>query len=89
MTASTSKGEAGVDPRKPFYIALSLFQIDGLLHARGEEFEGVALTPAPLVDEACEAAEEHGTETYIFQCIPIKRVRRGNVIVTDIPKPRR
>ena len=91
MTPLVPGGEAdsvGIDPRKPFYIALSLGNIDNLLHGDGEEFEGISLTPEPLIEQASETAIVHGTETYIFQCIPIKRVRRGKVIVSNISKPK-
>jgi hypothetical protein len=72
-----------IEPRKTFYMAITQGSTDGRLDITSE---------MPIVygslDEAVSGTEEevddHGMPTYVYECRPVRRIHRTNVIVETI-----
>ena len=75
---------SGIDPRQPFYLAVSVGNCDGSLGFCGEPIE-LATTDLAQATETCkDLVDEHGIEGFIYRCIPIRRVARGRIVVSDL-----
>lgn len=75
--------EGHVDPLKPFYLMLNVNNLDGTLDMKVE-------TPTAFgsLDEAmphaAEQVEGDGGVVYIYECRPLRRIRRHSVLVDDL-----
>lgn len=78
----------GLDPVKPFYMAVSISNSDGSssIAEACEPIEGAATEIEELADIAQELAEEHGSECFIYRCVPVRRIIRGKVRTIKFPE---
>lgn len=74
----------GLDPRKPFYLTVSITNPDGSLELFETSTEWETLDEA-LIDARVEL-EGTLSEIYIYECRPIKRVT-CTTIIEDIQSP--
>jgi hypothetical protein len=75
--------QGDVDPRKIFYIALSVDNLDGSANVNWDGSQGFqGLADAVAYSKA--DAEDHNTETIIVQCTPIHLIKRGGVKVIPL-----
>lgn len=77
----------GMDPRKTFFLGLSTGNLDGsvddLNNGGGEGVELICETEAEAFAEAIEFNDSYPTlEVWIFKCVPVARVWRGQTRVT-------
>lgn len=79
-------GLAGQDPMQPFYLAVSIGNLDGTLEdLGGEGVEGIFALETEATDRLRELNDDYPTlEGYVFLCTPIKRVWRGPTRVTPV-----
>ena len=79
----------GLDPKKPFYMTVTLGCFnDGSIDIP-EDILGGFETESAAIDAAKDDNEENPTaDSYVFYCVPVKRIWRGKVKVTPIKKPR-
>lgn len=84
------KKPAGKDPEKTFFLAVSIGEFDGSIYDfSGEGIEGAFATEQAAVEELVELNEQYPTlEGYVYRCIPVRKIWRGNVISEEI-KPRK
>jgi hypothetical protein len=82
---------AGSDPTQPFFLAVSITRLDGSLdELGGEGVEGLFATEQEAVDTLRNLNDDYPTlEGYVFHCIPVKRIWRGNTRVSFIGSGRR
>lgn len=84
MTEKHMQGD--VNPRKTFYIALSVDYLDGSCGVNWDGSQGFQELAA-AVEHAKEEADQHGAASIIVECRPVKIVQRGPIRVTSV-KPR-
>lgn len=77
-------GIPGEDPAVPFYLAVSIGNLDGSLdHIEGTE--GIFETEAQAVECLSGLNEEYpNLEGWVYHCIPVQRVWRGKIRVTPV-----
>jgi len=80
------KRPAGEDPLKPFYVAMSVTNLDGSICGfSGEGVEGCYETEAEAVASLEGLNEDYPTiEGYVYYCVPIRKIWRGPVRSTAI-----
>lgn len=71
------------DPTEPFYLALSIGEIDGSIgDLSGEGVEGIFPTQEEAADVLKELNEAYPTlEGFVYLCTPVAKVWRGKVRV--------
>lgn len=74
-----------IDPRKEFYLALSVDNLDGSCDV---EWDGSFANQgeSDAIQAATDIVEEHGGEFVIARCIPIKRIYRPKPKVVTLAK---
>lgn len=80
---SEKQMQGDVDPRRVFYITLSVDFCDGSAGVSWDGSQGFQ-DQEKAIEHAKQEADEHGATSVIVQCIPIKIVKRGPVQVTTI-----
>ncbi len=81
----------GIDPKKPFYMAATITNLDRSLEVpEGDDCLGAFETEPEAIDAARTVNEKYPTlEGYVYHCVPVKRIWRGKVKVTSLNKPRK
>ena len=78
----------GQDPTRPFFMAISVGNLDGSIDdIGGEGVEGLFNTEAEAVAVLKDLNESYPSlDGYVFHVVPVKRVWRGRIKVTPVPK---
>ena len=73
------KRPAGEDPAKPFFLAVSIANLDGSIEGfSGQGVEGCFETMDQAVDELMSLNDSYPTiEGWVYECVPVRRVWRG------------
>lgn len=79
----------GLDPTKPFYLAVSVTNLDGSISdfnaGGGEGVEGACETEADAVKILMDLNDDYPTiEGFVFRCIPTKKIWRGKARATPL-----
>ncbi len=76
----------GQDPKKTFYMALSVYNSDGSTDVR-EGLEEICDTEAEAIEAANGVNAEYADlECYVYRCVPVARVWRGKTKTTKLTK---
>jgi len=78
----------GRDPTQAFYMALSAGYLDGSLdEIGGQGCEGLFESEAEAIETLVDLNQSYPTlEGYVYHCVPIKRIWRGDTRVGPVPK---
>lgn len=77
---------SGLDPRKPFYLAVAITNTDGSLEIWEVPTEWETLDEALISAKA--DLEEFGGEIFIYECYPVKRIIGTTTIAEeDVQSP--
>ena len=76
----------GQDPRKTFYMALSVGNLDGSIdEPEGSGCEAVTETEAEAIGAAKDVNDSYPTlDVWVYRCVPVARVWRGKARVTKL-----
>jgi len=81
---NTKPSLMGIDPTKPFYLAVVSGNEDGSVD-RPEGVEACCATEVEAVIKLKEVNEAYPTlDGYVFYCVPVKKVWRGKTRVTSL-----
>lgn len=84
MAEEDAMDDDGIDPKKTFYLAASIGTLDGNVDFCGEPIEAATHDLDEATRVCRELAQEHGTESYIYRCVPIRKISRGRVSVATL-----
>ena len=70
-------------PKQTLYLAAAVVNNDGSIDTGFEECS-LHVSKSEALDRAKDDVDEHGIETYIYECRPIKRIFRTSVVVEDL-----
>lgn len=78
----------GQDPRKAFFMAISVGNLDGSISEMSNEgCEAITDTEAEAVEAAKQTNDSHPTmDVWIYRVVPVARVWRGSARVTKFTK---
>ena len=73
----------GLDPRKPFFMALSVGNLDGSIDEPSSEgCEALTDTEDEAIEAAKDVNDSYPTlEVWIYKCVPVAKVWRGKTRV--------
>lgn len=76
----------GQDPRKSFFMAISVGNLDGSIepdHAEG--CEAVSESEADVIEAAKQVNDTYPTlDVWVYKCVPVAKVWRGKPKVTKL-----
>lgn len=75
--------EAHVDPLKPFYLMLNVNNLDGTLDMKIEAPTAFGALDAAVM-QASDQVDDAGGVVYIYECRPLRRIKRHSVLVDDL-----
>lgn len=86
MSKDTKPKLVGIDPTKPFYIAVTVANIDGSIEVPAADgVEGCCTTESEAVQMLKDVNEDYPTlDGYVYRCVPVKKVWRGRTRVTPM-----
>lgn len=77
----------GYDPTKTYWIAVVCNYLDGSTSINGESIEGIFETEEEATLRAEQTNDAYPTlEVYVYELRPLKRVWRGDVRISPVPK---
>lgn len=79
---------AGIDPTKPFYMAVSIDNLDGSF-TEPAGIEGVHLEHEAAIAQLEEMIEEYNMTGFVFHCVPVTKVARSKVRKINLAPPPR
>jgi hypothetical protein len=74
------------NPRKPFFMLLAAFNSDNTVNPE-ESVSGSFDTLADALEIAKDGVEDSDEEMYIYECRPVRLIKRGPVVVRALMKP--
>ena len=76
--------DESIMPRKVKYLFMEVFTEEGGFAPDNPDGWRCGSDLDKLISAAVDYAEEHGGETYIYECKPIRRVLRGKTRVIKV-----
>jgi hypothetical protein len=81
---SNLKDDTHIKPLDIKYISMPTLNNDDTMDGTNSDGWLASNDLHVLIDDARSYAEEHDGEMYIYKCVPIRRVRRGKIIITKL-----
>lgn len=74
-----------IPPAGTFYLQVSVTELDGSLDP-GCEAPGGYIVIEDAIYDAKQEADEHGVESYIYECKAVRRIVRGKTRIINLKK---
>lgn len=81
--AKKTEEKRGLDPHKPFFLNVPEGYADGSLDPDNDR-EGSFESLEEAIDEASNSVSDHDGIVWVYECRPVRRVRRHSVVVEEI-----
>lgn len=84
---SATHDDEHIPPLAIRYLVMPPFNADGTIDGTNPEGWEASENFSELLQKAINEIEEHGGESYIYECHAIRKIVRGKVRVTTLRKP--